>query len=79
MTHDHTYEHMREISQSHLFDRNVRDVWVAAGGKDLTERAYERARYILEHHKPEPLPNGAAEAMRSLVEDYDAETAVRQK
>jgi trimethylamine:corrinoid methyltransferase-like protein len=35
VTHDHTYDHMRELSQSTLFDRNMRDVWVAAGGKTL--------------------------------------------
>ncbi len=76
VTHDHTYQHMREISQSALFDRTMRDVWVKAGGKDLTERAYERARYILEHHKPKPLARGTQEAMRSVVEAYDAERGV---
>jgi trimethylamine--corrinoid protein Co-methyltransferase len=79
MTHDHTYDHMRETSQTSLFDRNLRDVWVTAGGKDLTDRAYERARAILKNHKPKPLPRGVASAMQSIIENYDAEIAVGQK
>lgn len=79
MTHDHTYDHMREISQSNVFDRNAREVWVGTGGKDLTERAYEKARSILEKHKPNPLPKGAAEAMRSMVEDCEKELGIGQK
>ncbi|MFQ5842468.1 MAG: trimethylamine methyltransferase family protein, partial [Thermodesulfobacteriota bacterium] len=79
VTHGHTFDHMRELSQSTLFDRNMRDVWVAAGEKDLTDRAYEKARYILQHHKPKPLPRGAAETMRSIVEDYEAELGITQK
>ncbi len=79
ITHDHTLEHVRELSQAKLFDRNKRDVWIAVGGKDLTERAYETARYILQHHKPKPLPPGAEKTMRSIVEDYDRELGVSQQ
>ncbi|NIS67734.1 MAG: Trimethylamine methyltransferase MttB [Proteobacteria bacterium] len=78
VTHGHTYDHMKEISQTYLFDRNMRDDWVAAGGKDLTERAYEKARYILGRHKPKPLPKGAAETMRSIVKDYEVELDITQ-
>ena len=76
LTHDHTYAHVRALSQGRLFDRTVRDVWLAAGGKDLTERAYERARYLLEHHTPKPLPKGAAETIHEVVEAYEAELGV---
>ncbi len=78
MTHDHTYDHVRELSQSDLFDRNMRDVWMEAGGKDLTERAYERAQYIIQNHKPKPLPRGAQETMGSIVEEYDRELGVKR-
>ena len=79
LSHDHTYDHMKEMSRGTLFDRNTRDFWIAAGGKDLTERAYEMARYILGHHKPKSLPKNAAETMRSIVEDYEAELGIRRK
>ena len=79
LTHDHTYAHTRELSQGKLFDRTVRDVWLAAGGKDLTERAYDRAGDLLEHHTPKPLSKGAAEAMDEIIQAYEAELGVGKK
>jgi trimethylamine--corrinoid protein Co-methyltransferase len=46
------------------------------GGRDLTERAYEQAQYILENHKPAPLPEGTDRAMRAIVEEYEEELGV---
>ena len=79
LTHDHTYAHTRELSQGKLFDRTVRDVWLAAGGKDLTERAYNRAGDLLKHHTPKPLPKGATEAMDEIIEAYEAELGVKKQ
>ena len=80
MTHKHTFDHMRSMSQSKLFDRRNRESWMKkTGGKDLTERAYEEALHVLENHKPLPLPDGAAETMRSIIEDYEAELKVNHK
>ena len=79
LTHSHTMDNMRELSRSDLFDWNTREVWVEAGEKDLTERAYERARYILENHKPKPLPNGAVETMRKILVDYEEELGINSK
>jgi len=79
MTHDHTYDHMGEISKSRLFDRNTREVWLAAGGRDLTEQAYEKAMSILKKHQPRDLPKGAAEAMHSIVEEYEREIVLSRK
>jgi trimethylamine--corrinoid protein Co-methyltransferase len=74
MTHPHTFKHMKELSQSKLFDRRNRSNWMSAsGGKDLTERAYVEAKRVLETYKPAPLPDGAAEAMNSIIKDYEAE------
>ena len=73
LTHPHTMEHMRSMSAGGLFDRSSRDTWVdIAHGKNTTERAYEKARQILETHQPMPLPSGAAAAMRSIIEDAEA-------
>ncbi len=78
MTHDHTFNHMRNMSRADLFDRMDRDAWLErTGGKDLVERAYEKARWILENHRPPPLPKGVAETMRSIVEEYEKEVIER--
>ncbi len=72
LTHPHTMEHMRSMSSGGLFDRSCRDTWVdTAQGKNTTERAYEKARQILETHRPMPLPSGAAAAMKSIIEDSE--------
>ncbi len=74
MTHEHTFDYMRNMSRSKLFNRENREDWIEkTGGKDLTERAYEVALHIIENHKPLPLPDGAAKTMRSIVEDYEIE------
>ncbi|MDD4752703.1 MAG: trimethylamine methyltransferase family protein [Desulfitobacteriaceae bacterium] len=76
LTHMHTFNHMKKQSQPKLFDRRNRDGWVAAGQKDAAERAYEEAAYILKNHKPKPLPPGAADKMRSIIEDYEEELGI---
>lgn len=45
----------------------------AAGGKDLYEKANEKARWILENHQPDPLPESTLEEIRAIVQ----ETATR--
>jgi hypothetical protein len=36
----------------------------------------EEARYILENHKPEPLPENVLTTIRSIVEESEAELGV---
>ncbi|MBW2593736.1 MAG: trimethylamine methyltransferase family protein [Deltaproteobacteria bacterium] len=74
LTHEHTYRHMREMSQSELFDRRTRDAWMkATDGINVAERAYEEAGRIISEHTPAPLPEGAATAMRAIIKEYEAE------
>ncbi len=78
LTQEHTYDHMHNFSQNKLYDRRARDVWVEQGSKDLTECAYEKARYIIENHAPKPLPEGAAESMQAIAAEYEAELGISQ-
>ena len=72
LTHPHTMAHMRGMSAGGLFDRSSRDTWAEAGhGRSATERAYEKARQILETHQPVPLPSGAAALMKSIIEEME--------
>jgi len=73
LTHSHTMAHMRSMSAGRLFDRSSRDTWLeTAQGKNTTERAYEKARQILETHQPIPLPAGAAATMKSIIKASEA-------
>jgi len=72
LSHDHTYKHMYQFSKSSLFDRRNRTDWLDhTNGQDLTERAYDEARQIIQTHKPLPLPEGAPEAMRGIISEFE--------
>lgn len=80
VTSDHTFRHFRTAhSQTKLIDRRMRDTWIGMGRKDFTERAYEAAISILENHKPDPLPAGAAEKIRRIVEEAEKEYGIPPK
>ena len=79
LSHASTYKHMRTQSQPKLIDRRMREDWQAAGGTDIYHRALEEARYILENHKPDPLPDTVLSAIRSIVEEAEAELGIRTK
>ena len=79
LSHESTYKHMRTQSQPKLIDRRMREDWEAAGATDIYQRALEEARYILENHKPDPLPEDVLTAIRSIVEEAEAELGIRTK
>ena len=79
LSHASTYKHMRTQSQPKLIDRRMREDWQAAGSTDIYQRALEEARYILENHKPDPLPDDVLAAIRSIVEEAEAELGVGAK
>jgi trimethylamine--corrinoid protein Co-methyltransferase len=74
----HTLKHLRqETSTSTLFDRDMYENWVNNGSKDINARAHAEALQLLENHKPTPLPEKTAKAIRSIIED--AEGALKEK
>jgi len=79
LDHDTTFKYMRDQSQPESFDRSIREEWEQSGGSDIYQRASEKARDILENHKPEPLPDNVLATMRSIVEDAEAEMVSDKK
>ncbi len=79
LSHDSTYKHMRSQSQPKLIDRRMREDWVKEGSTDIYQRALEQARFILENHKPDPLPEDVLAAIRSIVEEAEEELGVNKK
>ena len=76
---EHTFKHMKNVqSQSQLFDRNPRENWVDNGSKDLATRAREQVRYILENHKPEPLPAEVSKQLRQIIETAEVEWEIHK-
>lgn len=80
LTEEHTVKHMRQNqSQPRLIDRTMREFWEAKGGLDLTAKAAEKAREILETHKPQPLPDKVVETIRDLREQAEKELGIEKK
>lgn len=50
-----------------LFDRRSRDSWLKDGGKDIAAVAREKARRILEEHRPEPLDKSVDAELESYI------------
>jgi trimethylamine--corrinoid protein Co-methyltransferase len=79
LSHENTYKHMRSQSQPKLIDRRTREDWEAGGRTDLYQRACEEARWILENHKPDPLPDDVLSTIRSIVEEAEEALGVKEK
>jgi trimethylamine--corrinoid protein Co-methyltransferase len=73
LSHDTTLAKMRSLSHTSLFDRGNREDWEINGSPDCYARALAKAIEILNTHKPEPLPFGAAERIRAIVEEAEKE------
>ncbi len=68
----HTMDFMKsEQSRAKVFDRRMRNNWEAEGGKDAAQVAAEKARQILNDHKPEPLPSDVKSQIRKIVESAE--------
>ncbi len=76
LSHEHTYKNMKINSQSKLIDRKIRETWVAEGSTDIHQRAMEQVRYILENHKPDPLPDTVTDTLRGIVEEAEKELGI---
>lgn len=74
---EHTMRYMRDVqSQPGLIDRRMRNAWLEAGGRNLTEAAHEEALSILTSYKPEPLPEDVSKRLRNIVEEAEEEFGV---
>ena len=73
LAQEHTLKHMRTHSRPELIDRNEMETWHASGATDSYQRALEKARDILQNHKPEPLPEKVLAQMRSIITETEGE------
>jgi trimethylamine--corrinoid protein Co-methyltransferase len=73
LMHPTTFTGMRNQSKPEIFDRRMRGVWAANGATTAYERAMQKARWILENHHPEPLPDHVLAKIRNIVEQAETE------
>jgi len=76
LMHEHTLQGMRSQSQPELIDRQTREVWEKAGATTAYERATVKAKWILENHTPDPLPDDILDKIRAIVDDTEKEMGI---
>jgi trimethylamine--corrinoid protein Co-methyltransferase len=70
LSHEHTVRHFRKELwfPDAVWQRAPYDIWVAAGGTSVADRALKRQRDLLEKHQPEPLDPKLAQEVDRIVE-----------
>ena len=76
LMHDHTLQGMRGQSRPELIDRQTRDIWKKAGATTAYERAVAKARWILENHTPDPLPDDVLDKIRAIIDNTEKEMGI---
>ena len=76
LMHPTTFKGMRNQSRPVFIDRRMRGAWEAAGGTTAYERAMAKARWILDNHQPEPLPDQVLSTIRDIVKQAEAELRI---
>ncbi len=70
MVEPHTLAHMRELWQPAVINRAPYGKWQAEGCREAEERARDKARWILDNHRPVPLDEQLAEEINQVIERY---------
>jgi trimethylamine--corrinoid protein Co-methyltransferase len=77
LMHPHTLKGMKNQSRPELIDRQIREVWEKAGATTAYERAVAKAKWILENHKPEPLPDNVLAKIRAIIDEMEKEMGIK--
>ena len=69
----HVMDHLAtEQIQATIIDRRVREDWQADGARGLHQTANQKAKEILENHKPEPLPDEMVAELKKIVKKVES-------
>jgi len=79
LMHEHTLKGMSGQSRPELIDRQTREVWKEAGATTAYQRAVAKAKWILENHKPEPLPDDILDEIRAIVDETEKEMGIKKR
>jgi trimethylamine--corrinoid protein Co-methyltransferase len=72
LTQRHSLKHLAtEKVRATISDRRMRGAWEKRGSKTLIQSANERARELLNTHKPLPLPEGVKEEFKRIIKSAE--------
>lgn len=76
IAHKHTRRHIADLWQPRFIDRRPYSAW-EADGKGAREWANDRARWILENHRPVPLDEKLAAELSRIIASVERDLGVR--
>ncbi|MCF7890232.1 trimethylamine methyltransferase family protein [Candidatus Bipolaricaulota bacterium] len=71
LTDQSTLDTFKKLYEPELLDRNSYDSWKEKGGKDLRERAREKAKKLLDDPNSEPLAEDRVGIMDEIIEEKE--------
>lgn len=77
LAEEHTYNNMRKLSDPKYIDRRMRQFWSERGSKDLATTCDEKARELLETHRPDPLPENVHKGLLNIIKDREEELGIK--
>jgi len=70
----HVMDHLAtEQIQATVIDRRVREDWLADGARSLHHTAGQKAKIILETHKPDPLPEETIAELKRIIKKAESQ------
>ena len=78
ITHEHTYNNFKKLSNPKMMDRDNRENWEAAGSPDIAELAFEKSQDILKNYQPEPRSEKVQKELDSIYAEYEQKVAERK-
>jgi trimethylamine--corrinoid protein Co-methyltransferase len=78
ITHEHTYNNFKKLSNPKMMDRDNRENWEAAGSQDIAEIAFEKSQDILKNYQPKPRAENVQKELDSIYAEYEQKVAERK-
>ncbi|WP_409969959.1 trimethylamine methyltransferase family protein [Bengtsoniella intestinalis] len=76
LTQKQTTAYMSTQSKGDCFDRRTRGRWTSEGCDNAADKAYAKAKWILENHQVAPMVPGAKEQIEEMIKGYEKELGV---
>jgi len=78
ITHEHTYNNFKKLSNPKLMNRDNRENWEAEGSPDIAELAFEKSKDILQNYQPKPRSEKVQKELDSIYAEYEQKVAERK-
>ena len=76
LAHPSTFAHCKDFMSPELMNRETYEKWTSGGETDLHGRAMEKARRVVENHRPTPISRQAQKEIEEIIRETEKELGV---